>query len=333
MKKGMIRLNQADAKTVLVTIPERLIDKKRFTDAAPGFRFIFEEKPGAMELAQAEILIGEASPEQIKSAGKLEWYQSVSAGVDSLINAPGFPAHILLTNMSGAFGPSISEYVLAMIFTLYKKLNLYRDQQNQGIWRDCGREGGVTGRKVLIVGAGDIGHAVAVQMKKFDSYNIGIRRVPRRFEACFDEMRTMEALDALLPDADIVVLCLPNTKETKGLMDGRRIGLMKPDALLINVGRGSLIDTDALCRALEQERIGGAAMDVTDPEPLPQGHPLWKCRNAVITPHITGMCYDHLEQTLQRSIAICVDNLNRFATGRQLRNRVDLRTGYRKTEI
>ena len=136
--------------------------------------------------------------------------------------------------------------------------------------------------------------------------------------------------DALLPEADVVALCLPGNSATRHTLDARRIGLLKRNAVVINVGRGSAIDTEALCDALYRGRIAGAALDVTDPEPLPADHPLWDAPNAVITPHISGGF--SLPETLEQIVDIFAENLRRDAAGEPLLNLVDLRSGYRAKE-
>lgn len=318
---------------VLVMIPCRQGDQQKFLEAAPDFSFLFSENPSAQDFQDVQVIIGRPSFAQLADAKNLKWLQISFAGADYYTGRAEFPGDVILTNVSGAFGQAISEYVLAMIFSLYKKLPVYRDQQNEEIWQDAGRERSLAGKTVLIVGAGDIGSSIAVLTKKFDCCNIGIRRVQRETPQYLDEVHTLEKLDELLPRADIVTLSLPSTRQTRGLFSEKRIKLMKPDALLVNVGRGDAVDTQALCEALQSGRLGGAALDVTNPEPLPKGHPLWHCRNAIITPHITGSSFDHLSATQDKITEICAENLRRYSKGESLLNQVDFSTGYRKTQI
>lgn len=325
-------MSNRENKTVLVMVPSREADKKKFMDAAPGYKFIYNEEPTKSDLEQAHIIVGEPTHGMMESAGRLEWLQITWAGVDYYTKNYDFPENVFFTNMSGAFGQSISEYVLAMVMSLYKLLPLYRDQQMEEIWSDCGRERTVVGKTVLITGVGDVGGSVAVLMKKFDCYTLGITMFVGKIPEYMDELYTMDALDSLLPRADIIVNCLPSTEKTKGMFDAKRIGLMKQEALFVNASRGDLVDTMALVDALQNGKISGAALDVTDPEPLPAGHPLWHCKNAIITPHISGTCFGHLEQTENNIINICADNLSRYISGKELRNEVDLKAGYKKEE-
>ncbi|MEI6101838.1 MAG: NAD(P)-dependent oxidoreductase, partial [Eubacteriales bacterium] len=125
---------------------------------------------------------------------------------------------------------------------------------------------------------------------------------------------------------------LPSTEKTKGMFGAKRIGLMKPEALFINVSRGDLVDTMALVDALQNGKLSGAAVDVTDPEPLPEGHPLWHCKNVIITPHISGTCFGHLEETENNIMNICANNLKQYVNGQKLLNEVDVQAGYKKEE-
>ncbi len=325
-------MTNQENKTVLVMVPMREADKKKFMEAAPGFHFIYNEEPTVDELERSHIIVGEPTHDMMTSAGRLEWLQITWAGVDYYAKGYDFPRNVFFTNMSGAFGQSISEYALAMIFSLYKLLPQYRDQQNEEIWRDCGRERTPVGKTVLITGVGDIGGSVAVLMKKFGCTTLGITMFVGNIPGYMDELYTMDALDDLLPRADIIVNCLPSTEKTKGMYNARRFGLMKQDALFVNVSRGDLVDTMALVDALQSGKLFGAAVDVTDPEPLPAGHPLWHCKNAIVTPHISGTCFGHLEETENNIIDICAENLRRYAAGQELRNEVDLKAGYKKEE-
>lgn len=195
------------------------------------------------------------------------------------------------------------------------------------IWRDAGAERTIEGKTALILGTGDIGSNVAKRLSAFGTKNIGIRRTgaPAQY---FDEMHTLSDIDSLLPHADLVIGCLPNTKETGHILNYDRLCLMKSDALFINVGRGSLIDTDALIRALEERRIAGAILDVLENEPLAADFPLWKMPNVLITPHISGRGFGHDPETEKKVWDICLENLRRYIAGEDIINEVDMNLGY-----
>jgi phosphoglycerate dehydrogenase-like enzyme len=181
---------------------------------------------------------------------------------------------------------------------------------------------------ILTVGLGDIGSEFAKRVKSLGAYTIGIRRKDSSKPAYIDEIYLQEELDNILPRADVVALSLPRTKDTYKLFSAERLAKMKKGAVILNVGRGNAIDSDALCDALESGHLMGAGLDVTDPEPLPPDHRLWSIKSAVITPHISG--FYHLQETYNRIINIAAYNLKRFSSGEELKNIVDFETGYRK---
>lgn len=281
-------------------------------------------------LSRAEVILGNPTDAQIAACPNLKWIQLTNAGVNNYVNRPALKErNILLTCASGAFGQSISECVLAMVLSLYKHLNLFRDNQNEAVWRDAGRQMSPCGKNLLVLGAGNIGMCVAKIFKPFGVRTVGVRTRAGEGDDLFEKYTTFAELDDYLPKADIVVCALPETKDTIGLLDARRISLLSPSAILVNVGRGSLIDCDALADALNKGSLYGAALDVTNPEPLPAGHPLWKCKNAVITPHATGGSFGHLTETEEKIFEITRENLKRYLSGAQLLNVVDLEKGYR----
>lgn len=283
-------------------------------------------KEAAEIFSRADVVIGFAPPEALAAAKRLRWLQMTWAGVDAV--AGRLPEGVILTNASGAFGPVIAEHILACLLALCRRLPAYA---RQGKWRALGSEATLEGRRALILGAGDIGVCTAQRLRPFGTRCVGIRRVAREKPDCFNEMYTLEALDEQLALADAVICCLPGTEQTRGLLNERRLLLMKPDALLVNVGRGSLIDTPALERVLASGRLFGAALDVTEPEPLPESSPLWAMDNVIITPHVAGIGFGHLPETERRIAEICADNLRRFLDGMPLANIVDPALGYRRT--
>lgn len=317
---------------VLVQFPiKEEKDRQLFLNTPGDYEYIFcEGEISKEDLETADIIMGQVSVSQIKEAKNLKWIQFTFAGVDSYLKNPNMPKDLLLTNSTGAFGTSISEYLLTMTLSLYKKMNLYRDQQKKGIWKDLGAEKSLSGKTVLIIGAGDIGCSFAKLLSAFSVHTIGIRRIMRELPPYFENMYTLEELDSLLPKADVVALCLPSTSKTRGLMDERLLRLMKEDAVLLNVGRGDAIVTDDLVHVLQEGHLLGAGLDVADPEPLPKEHPLWEMEQVILTPHITGVSFDHLPETYHKILEICTENLARYANGTRLKNTIDLETGYRR---
>lgn len=284
------------------------------------------------QLETFEIVIGNPTEELIKKMPSLKWIQSAFAGVDGILRQ-NIPAHIVLTNARGAFGTSIAEHMLAMILTQYKKLDAYRQQQTAHIWEDLGRENTLFHKRVLIIGAGNIGQSFARLLSVFQTTTIGIRKKTDGSLPCFDKVYALDtlssgALKQELSQADIVALCLPNTKETCGLINYELLQHLKKDALVINVGRGNVLPTKDICMLLDKREDVHFALDVLDEEPLAKNHPLWDHKNVLITPHISGGSFGHLKETEDMIYSIIKDNLTRYQKGLPLQNIVDKQNGY-----
>lgn len=282
------------------------------------------------DIAWADAILGNVDPPLLKKASRLEWLQTSSAGVEWYTRPGVLRPEVLLTNATGAYGLAISEHMLGMLLMIFKKLELYRDGQRREDWQGQGQVRTLRGAVVLVMGLGDIGGDFARLCKAMGAYVIGLRRTGGRKPDFVDELHLTGELDALLPRADVAAVTLPGTPETRGMLSRERIGLMKEGAVVLNVGRGYVVDTEALCDALESGRLAGAGLDVTEPEPLPAGHRLWQLPTAVITPHVSGGY--HLWETLERIAGIFEENLGRFLRGEGLKNQVDFATGYRKRD-
>ena len=314
---------------ILVAMPTYEEHEIRLKKACPeaAFTFLHGNRPEREQLENAEIIIGNIPSGDLQYCRNLKFLQLSMAGSDTF--AGKVPENVLLANSSGAYGLAISEHMLGMLLMLTKKLYLYRDNQNEAVWHDEGNVTSIFGSRVLTVGLGDIGGEFAKRCKSLGAYNIGIRRTMRSCPEFMDEMHTLDELDSLLPSADVVALALPNSEESRHLMNEARLRSMKRGAILLNVGRGSAVDTDALVKVLNEGLIM-AGIDVTDPEPLPKEHPLWHCPGIIITPHISG--YYHLRHTQDTIIEIAACNIENYMNGRPIRNLVDRITGYRAVE-
>ena len=254
--------------------------------------------------------------------------QSLMAGVDWIL--PWLPGNVTLCDGRGIHDISASEWVMAAIMASMKRLPLYRDLQNQQQWRgfatvtdgflgEAGAPRGqykvlgedLSGKTVLIVGYGSIGAAIEARLTPF---GVSVLRVARSAREQ-PKVSPISELHTLLTQADIVVLIVPLTDETRGLIGAAEIGRMKHGALLVNAARGPVVVTDALVEALQQMRIR-AAIDVTDPEPLPAGHPLWSAPNCLITPHIGGST----PEFIFRAFRFAAQQVRRFVAGEPLEN-------------
>ena len=305
-------------KTILIVMPVQEPHRQYLESIAAGCRCVCSTPQTVTrgEVAEAEIILGNVPPALLAGAEKLEWIQLNSAGFDAYIKPGILRPDVLLTCATGAYGLAVAEGMLAMTLALCRKLDLYAKNQAEHLWRAEGAISSVWGSTTLVLGLGDIGREYASRMKALGSYTIGIRRNISEKPDYMDELHTMDDLDELLPRADFVAMSLPSTPETRHLMDERRLGLMKKGSYLINAGRGDAVDCCALDQALRRgDSLGGCALDVTEPEPLPADHPLWDAPRAILTPHCAGGF--HLPETFQRVVGIAGENLGHYLAGRR----------------
>ncbi|MBN9509366.1 MAG: D-2-hydroxyacid dehydrogenase [Alphaproteobacteria bacterium] len=246
-----------------------------------------------------------------------------AAGVDAIAPFDWLPAGAVLLNNRGTHGPKAGEYVAMAALMLAARLPALAGAQHAGRWQPI-HAATLAGRHALVIGTGDLGSAGARALRALGVRTTGVNTTGRRHPD-FDAIAPASAIDALLPQADILVLACPLTPATHHLLDRRRLGLLPAHAGLVNIGRGELLEQDALREALAQGRLSGAVLDVVTPEPLPDGHPLWTTPNLIVTPHIS--CDDPATYSA-RSLAILFANLRAWRAGDALPNRVDLARGY-----
>lgn len=313
--------------TVLVLLPLNEAEKRELEAIAPN-HYLYPEggEPDPDMIRKSHVILGNVPPESLKLAENLKWLQLHSAGAEEYITCGWFPAGTVLTNASGAYGPAIAEHMLAMLLTIQKKLYVYHEQKERTEWKSAGPVTSIDGSTTLMIGLGDVGSCFASRMKSLGSAIIGVKRHKTQKPDFIDELYLTDELDVLLPRADIVALALPHTPKTHQLMNFNRLKALKKTAVLLNVGRGQAIDTEALCDLMEQGHLLGAGLDVTDPEPLPPDHRLWKIKNVVITPHVAGGY--HLPATRSRIVQIALENYARYQNHEPLKNVVDFSQGY-----
>ena len=235
--------------------------------------------------------------------------QTLTAGVDWLVGH--VPQQVTVCNARGVFDAPLAEWVVGAILAMQRGLVQARDDQARGEWIEMEAPPELGGRRVVILGLGSIGTAIADRLRAFGVNVVGVARTAR------DGVHGLDELDQLLPGAEILVNVLPLTSATKGLLGARQLALLPEGALVVNAGRGRTIDSGALVAELQTGRLR-AALDVTDPEPLPADHPLWALPNVLITPHMGG---DSTE-TMRRAVELAGDQIRRFAAGEPLLNRV-----------
>jgi len=270
-------------------------------------------------------------PEQFKAARKLRWIHSPAAAVHQLIFPELVNSEVILTNAREAHGPVVAEHVMALIFALAKCLpQAVRFQQKhiwgqELMWRGRPRPRELAGATLGLVGLGSIGRAVARHASSLGMRVIAMRENPgKESPEGVQQVFASSQLDEVLSQSDYVVLAVPVTASTVGLMGASRLAKMKPDACLINVGRGPLVDEAALIQALRERTIGGAALDVFEEEPLPTDSPLWSLENLLITPHTAGLT----EKLWERHYQLISENLRRYLKGEPLLSVVDKKRGY-----
>ncbi|HZK27984.1 MAG TPA: D-2-hydroxyacid dehydrogenase [Thermoclostridium sp.] len=273
----------------------------------------------------AEIVIGQPNRKYFKRAERLKWVQLTSAGADHLADESLYAQDsVILTNASGVYGKPIAEHVFAMILSFNRNLIQYERNRQKSEWHPVLPMRDLHGSTIGIMGLGDIGKEVAIRAKAFEARVLAVKRTPGQCPSYVDELYSNDEIDRVLSQADYLVLALPNTPETKGILSAEKIARLKPNSFVVNVGRGTAICQEALIKALQEQRIAGAGLDVTDPEPLPADNPLWKMPNVIITSHTSGFS----TANWSRHAILIKENLSRYSEGRPLINQVDFLKRY-----
>lgn len=322
------------AKLIGVIIDFLNDDYRRQLDAAAakygyGTRYYENSAAAVGNVDECEILFGHCSQKVVASAKSLKWYCCCWAGVDRFCKDELYQnPDCLLSNSSGAYGVTISEHLIMTALMLLRRQMEYSDVIRAGDWRPL--PGGIRSLyncRVTVLGTGDLGTEFARRAKAFHPKKlIGVRRSAKAGDPAFDEMHTTAELDALLPETDLLVMALPNTPDTANILDARRMALLPEGSFVINVGRGTAVDQDALIEALNNGHLAGAALDVVIPEPLPADHPLRSAKNILLTPHVAGNMT--LPYTQQKLIDMFLEDLDNYVSGKPLRRLIDRKRLY-----
>jgi D-2-hydroxyacid dehydrogenase (NADP+) len=323
---GEDRLNQIRAVSprLLVTDASALVNIKSPSD--PG-----KSDPGSQKkldglLAKTEVLYSYRSlPDLIRRAPGLKWFQLLPAGADQVLSTDLVNSEVTLTNTRGIHGVQISELVFELMLMHIKRAHQCLLNQQNRQWSKF-TPGLLSGKTLAIVGYGAIGKELARLGKAFGMRVVGTRRSALRAARAryVDQLYPREQMGDMLAESDFVVLALPATPDTYKMFGEKELGRMKPTAFLVNIGRGSTVDEEALVRVLKEKKIGGAGLDCFFKEPLPADSPLWEMPNVIITPHVAGVREDY--QALATDV-FC-ENLKRYLNGRRLMNLVDKKKGY-----
>jgi phosphoglycerate dehydrogenase-like enzyme len=297
--------------------PERLMAE------VPGLTVVRPSaKDAAAALATADAAYGVLTPELLAATDRLRWLQAQQAGPPPGFYFPELVAHPLqVTNMRATYTDHVAAHTLALVLAMCRGLPRYLRDQETAAWRPNWSPEAIVSlpdTTTLVVGTGALGSEIGRLLSEFGSRVTGIDVRPRQ-TAGFEQVLPVEALDEQLPEADLVILTVPHTPDTEGMIDARRLKLFKSSAYFINVGRGPTVRLDALDAALEAGQLGGAALDVFETEPLPPGHQLWRRPNVLITPHVAGVG----PHEASRRYAVLLENCRRFVAGEDLINLVD----------
>jgi phosphoglycerate dehydrogenase-like enzyme len=282
------------------------------------------------EIVDADAFLGEITSSEVRAGKNLKWVGVMSAGVERVL----FPrdgtsalrdSNITLTNNKIVQGPEIADHALAMLLMLSRNLYvLYKNDQQQ-LWNPRSFHGiELNGKTAVVVGVGGIGTQIAVRANAFGMSVIGVDTEDKPFLPFLKKVVKPDQFDDVLPQADVVFISVPDTPKSHKMMGTHQFELMKRSSYFIAVSRGGIYEMNGLVKALDEKRLAGAGVDVTDPEPLPKGHALWKFENVIITPHIAGRS----DQDSVRMIGTIKDNIRRFVEGKPLINVVDKQKGY-----
>lgn len=319
----------AQSKKILITSPDPAL-LKELQSASEKARVVPVTPANLLsEIADADAFIGDIKPEQVRAGKKLQWVQVMSAGVERVLHLSGGndlrDSNIVLTNNQIVQGPEIADHALAMLLMLSRGLNIFAMHRQQELWQGRPYRGiELNGRTAVVIGVGGIGTQISARAWAFGMNVVGVDPEDIPYTPFIRKVVKPDQLDEVLPEADVVFVSAPHTPMSHKMMGARQFELMKPNSYFIAVSRGGLYDLNGLVKALDSKRLAGAGVDVTDPEPLPKGHPLWKFENVVITPHIAGRS----DKDRARMVGTIKENIRRFVDGKPLINVVDKVKGY-----
>lgn len=313
--------------TISVTDEEKAIFEEMIGDCRERFRIVYMDELSyyTKEVGTASAIIGMVEPSTVQGSHSLEWLQIPWAGVEKYVQQAVLSEKTVLTNATGAYGASVSEHMVALTLAMSCSLKIYGKQQEQHMWMQHRKDFLIHESTVLVLGTGDIGGNYARLMKYLGAYVIGLSLSRKEKTDYWDETCILDDLDDVIGRADIIAVALPGGNSTFHLLGEPQFRKMKKGVLIVNAGRGSVIDTGALIKALREGVVGGAGLDVFEEEPLSDS-PLWDMKNVIITPHVAGKVEDEFNR--KKVVEICADNLYRYTHGQNLLHVVDRKKGY-----
>lgn len=315
---------------LLVTTNYMNLQAQELGKEFPQVQFVIATTPEAQmkEIVDADAAVGYVTQEVFLAAKKLRWIQSASAGVEWMRNAPALvESDVTVTNMKGAHASTIAEHAFGMLVFLARKFAYLYEKQKAHEWLSFGQGMeyfGLAGLTMGVVGLGQIGRAIAKRANAFDMEVIAVDLHPVAKPEYVAELGQLDQLPDLMRRADVVAIATPITPETRGMITAELLRSMKPNAYLLVMSRGGIVDEPTLVQMLQEGKLAGAGLDVTAVEPLPKDNPLWDAPNVIITPH----CSPTSAQTAGNTKTILRENLKHFLAGEPLVNVVDKRLGY-----
>ncbi|WFU71262.1 D-2-hydroxyacid dehydrogenase [Bradyrhizobium sp. CB2312] len=318
---------ESSALTVLLNIPTAEAYARLIAERFPKVRAIVASDPERLVqyVGQADVLLAARFPVEVfDQARKLRWFQCINAGVDSMLPIRDKARHITVTNARGIHGDIIADFVMAGVTMLHWDFRRYLREQSERKWRPRYDVAPLADKTLGVLGLGSIGATIARRAKSAGMTVVGSKRDISVPVEGVDALFASDALEDLLPLCDFLVLAVPATVETVGLIGAAQLARMRRDAFLINIARGSVIVEAELIKALQTGTIAGAMLDVFKREPLPYDSPLWDMPNVIATPHVAGSPTNYTA----RVFSIFADNIERFQRGQALKNVVDLGRGY-----
>jgi len=303
---------------------------KELQSVTPEARIVPVTNESVMaEIVDADALIGRITPAEVRAGTRLQWVQTMSAGVETVLHLSGGDdlrdSDIILTNNQIVQGPEIADHAMAMLLTLTRDLDGFLELKRQQRWQRRAYSGvELNGRTGLIIGMGGIGTQIAFRAWAHGMNVIGVDPEDIPFMPVVSRVVKPDQLNEVLHEADVVFVTAPHTPDSHKMLGSKEFSQMKKGAFFIAVSRGRVYELEALVEAMNSGRLAGAGVDVTDPEPLPAGHPLWTLNNVIITPHIAGRS----DKDRERMVNTISQNILRFVQGKPLINVVDKRKGY-----
>lgn len=276
------------------------------------------------EIGNANAYFGRMTPTIFETGKNLRWVQGTSAGLDGYYFPELRKSKLTVTNLRGIYSDVIADHVFSLVTAFARGLHYYLRNQSKGKWEKSRPVIHLAGTTLGIVGLGGIGLAVAERGPAFGMRVLGMDPAPKGNPGFIDRIYSPDGLKELVRESDFVVICTPHTVDTQGLFDADMFKVMKNTGILINVGRGEVVNLHALTEALQSGQIGGAGLDVYEEEPLSNGHPLWAMENVILTPHVAGIS----PKIEERRQALIVENVRRFCAEEPLLNVVDNEKGY-----